>query len=254
MCRRPNGKPGRSADDGDVANKVETSVRPLKSATSAKSSWAGGRRSDDSVAAGDVTPGGGGTGRYGANREDETLLVRVSSRDPAAFRLLVDRHMPSLILLARRLLRDEAEAEDVAQEALLRLWRNGQSLDVGPAGVGPWLKRVVSNLAIDKLRVRGRFDVTDEPPEQPQAPDQLRSLEQRELADRVEEALLRLPDRQRLALTMFHYEDLSMQEVGDMMGVSAEAIESLLARARRTLKVALAAEWQVMRGDTRNDI
>lgn len=202
------------------------------------------------MAAGDATPGGRpGTGRWGADREDEALLVRVASREPAAFRLLVDRHMPSLILLARRLLRDEAEAEDVAQEALLRLWRQGQSLDVGPAGVGPWLKRVVSNLAIDKLRVRGRFDVTDEPPEQPQAADQLRTLEQRELADRVEEALRRLPDRQRLALTMFHYEGLSMQEVGGMMGVSAEAIESLLARARRTLKVALAAEWQAMRND-----
>jgi RNA polymerase sigma-70 factor (ECF subfamily) len=183
------------------------------------------------VAAGDATPGSKpGTGQRGADREDEALLVRVAAHDPAAFRLLVDRHMPGLILLARRLLRDEAEAEDVAQEALLRLWRQGQGLEVGPAGVGPWLKRVVSNLAIDKLRVRGRFDVTDEPPEQPQA-------------------LRQLPDRQRLALTMFHYEGLSMQEVGGMMGVSAEAIESLLARARRTLKVALAAEWRALRND-----
>lgn len=202
------------------------------------------------MAAGDATPGSKpGTGRRGADREDEALLVRVAAHDPAAFRLLVDRHMPALILLARRLLRDEAEAEDVAQEALLRLWRQGQGLEVGPAGVGPWLKRVVSNLAIDKLRVRGRFDVTDEPPEQPQAPDQLRGLEQRELADRVEEALRQLPDRQRLALTMFHYEGLSMQEVGGMMGVSAEAIESLLARARRSLKATLAADWQALRSD-----
>ena len=192
--------------------------------------------------------------RRGADREDEALLVRVAGRDQAAFRVLVDRHMPSLILLARRLLRDEAEAEDIAQEALLRLWRQGATLDIGPAGIAPWLKRVVSNLAIDRLRVRGRFDVTDEPPEQPQSADQLRRLEQRELASRVEAALRGLPDRQRLALTMFHYEGLSMQEVGGMMGVSAEAIESLLARARRSLKVSLAAEWQALRDDPEAEI
>lgn len=195
-----------------------------------------------------------GTVRRIADREDEALLIRVALREQAAFRLLVDRHMPGLILLGRRLLRDEAEAEDIAQEALLRLWRQGQSLDVGPAGVGPWLKKVVSNLAIDRLRVRGRFDVTDEPPEQPQPASQLRSLEQQELAERVEDALRRLPDRQRLALTMFHYEGLTMQEVGSMMGVSAEAVESLLARARRSLKISLAAEWTALRGDSCCDL
>ena len=253
-CRRWSGNGGRSADRVEVFAEVKAGARPVKNATLVRSSTVGRRKPEFGVAAGDSTPGRlPGTGWRGADREDEALLMRVVARDPAAFRLIVDRHMPRLILLARRLLRDEAEAEDVAQEALLRLWRQGQGLDVGPAGVGPWLKRVVSNLAIDKLRVRGRFDVTDEPPEQPQAASQLRGLEQRELADRVEDALRQLPDRQRLALTMFHYEGLSMQEVGGMMGVSAEAVESLLARARRSLKVALATEWQALRTEGRHD-
>jgi RNA polymerase sigma-70 factor (ECF subfamily) len=255
ICRRPRGSGGRSVDATEEFRLSKASLRSLKNARLEQASWPGGRQPESGVAAGDATPGGQpGTERRGADREDEALLVRVASRDPAAFRLIVDRHMPRLIMLARRLLRDDAEAEDVAQEAMLRLWRLGQGLEVGPAGVGPWLKRVVSNLAIDKLRVRGRVDVTDEVPEQPQAADQLRRLERRELADRVEEALRGLPDRQRLALTMFHYEGLSMQEVGSMMGVSAEAVESLLARARRSLKVALAGEWQAMRGDSASEV
>ena len=254
ICRRWSGNGGRSADVVEVFAQVKAGASPLKNARLVQTSVGGGRKSEIAVAAGDATPGRQpGTGWRGADREDEALLMRVVARDPAAFRLIVDRHMPRLILLARRLLRDEAEAEDVAQEALLRLWRQGQGLDVGPAGVGPWLKRVVSNLAIDRLRVRGRYDLTDEPPEQPQAADQLRRLEQRELADRVEEALRQLPDRQRLALTMFHYEGLSMQEVGGLMGVSAEAVESLLARARRSMKVALAAEWQELRTESGPD-
>lgn len=200
--------------------------------------------------AGDVTPGvRPGPSRRGADREDEALLVRVFARDQAAFRLLVDRHMSSLLLLARRLLRDEAEAEDVAQEAFLRLWRQGAGLEIGPAGLAPWLKRVVSNLAIDRLRVRGRLEITDEVPEQAEEADQLRRLESRELAEKVEAALRRLPDRQRLALTMFHYEGHSLEEVGRMMGATAEAVESLLARARRSLKLMLAAEWQALKHD-----
>lgn len=206
------------------------------------------------MAAGDATPGGKpGKARRGADREDEALLVRVLAHDTAAFRLLVDRHLPSLLLLARRLLRDEAEAEDVAQEALFRLWRQGAGLEIGTAGVAPWLKRVVSNMAIDRLRVRGRFDVTAEPPEVAAPADQLRRLEHRELSGRVEEAVAGLPDRQRLALTMFHYEGLSMEEVGHIMGVSDEAVESLLARARRTLKGVLVAEWRALLPDDETD-
>ncbi len=142
------------------------------------------------------------------------------------------------------LLAGAAEAEDVAQEALLRLWRSRDALEVGPYGLRPWLRRVVSNLCIDKMRSGRRLTVTDDVPEQAEPADQLTQVEERDASDRVDTVIKALPDRQRMALTLFHYEGLSQIEVGRIMGVSDEAVESLLARARRRLKVALRDEWR----------
>lgn len=179
----------------------------------------------------------------GQGGEDETLLARIRGRDQAAFRLLADRHMPRILTLARRMLRDPSEADDVAQETFLRLWRNASGLTVGPAGLAPWLRQVASNLCLDRLRARGRLEVTDEVPEAVEPATQLAGLEKAELKAKVDAALAGLAERQRVALTLFHYEGMSMAEVGAIMGVSEEAVESLLARARRALKGALAEEW-----------
>ncbi len=176
--------------------------------------------------------------------EDQGLLVRVAAGDAGAFRNLLDRHMGVVLAVARRMLRDDAEAEDVAQEAMLRLWRGAGSLDLGAYGLRPWLRRVASNLCIDRIRSGRRVDVVDEVPETPQAPDQLASLEEVERAARVDQALKALPERQRTALVLFHFEGLSQVEVGAQMGVSDEAVESLLARARRSLKAALKDDWR----------
>ena len=126
------------------------------------------------------------------------MLAEAGAGDAPAFRVLVDRHLPSVHRAARRMLSDEAEAEDVAQETMLRLWRTAASLEIGDSGVGPWLRRVASNLAIDRLRARRRLDVTDEVPEQESRPTQLTGLAEQDVATRVETALRELPDRQRL--------------------------------------------------------
>jgi RNA polymerase sigma-70 factor (ECF subfamily) len=157
---------------------------------------------------------------------------------------LVDRHLPTVLAIARRMLRDDAEAEDVAQETMLRLWRNAAGLELGPNGVRPWLRRVASNLCIDRVRARRNTTVVEEVPEESAPPSQLRHLAERELGARVDAALQALPERQRLALTLFHYEGMSQIEVGQVLGISDEAVESLLARARRALKVALKEEWR----------
>lgn len=182
---------------------------------------------------------------------DAHLLARMARGETDAFASLVRRHVAPVSAIARRMLGDESEAEDIAQEAFLKLWRLGAGLDVDSSGVRPWLRRVVSNLAIDRIRARRRTDVTDEVPEVPVAAGQLKALEGDEAAVRVDAALQDLPERQRLALTLFHFEGLSQREVAVSMDISDEAVESLLARGRRGLKAALAGDWRelVAQGD-----
>lgn len=191
------------------------------------------------------TPGGDvRQGPWPDAAEDRALLARVGRQDRQAFRLLVDRHLSAIVTLARRMLKDEAEAEDIAQEALLRLWRAGETLDLGPYGLRPWLRRVTSNLCLDRIRQSRRTVVVDEVPEIEEAPTQMANLEEQDLARRVGEAMAALPERQRRALTLFHHEGLSQAEVGEVLGVSDEAVESLLARARRALRVSLEKDWK----------
>ncbi len=184
------------------------------------------------------------TGPWPDAPEDRVLLARVARQDPQAFRILVDRHLTVIVTLARRMLKDEAEAEDIAQEAMLRLWRAGETLDLGPHGVRPWLRKVTSNLCLDRIRASRRTVVTDEVPEMAEAPTQAVGLEEQDLARRVAEAMAALPERQRQALTLFHHEGMSQAEVGEVLGVSDEAVESLLARARRALRTTLEKDWK----------
>ena len=198
-----------------------------------------------------VSEGAGGhapaPGTVPDGADERAMLTRAAGGDTAAFRLLVQRHIASITGVARRMLRDDAEAEDVAQEAFLRLWRTGSQLEIGAAGVRPWLRRVVSNLCIDRLRGSARQVVTDEVPEQAEEATQLQSLEGADVSRRVDAALKALPERQRMALTLFHFEGMSQIEVAEAMGITDEAVESLLARARRALKTALKDDYAALK-------
>ncbi|WP_374571663.1 RNA polymerase sigma factor [Phenylobacterium sp.] len=171
---------------------------------------------------------------------DEALVARVGKGEPDAVRALMARKLPRLMSLAQRMLGDAAEAEDVVQETFVRAWRQAPNWKPGAARFDTWLHRVALNLCYDRLR-RRREVATDDPPERPDegpAPD--RGLEAQDVGRRVAEAMARLPDRQREAITLCHYQEMTNIEAAALMGVSVDALESLLARGRRGLRAALA--------------
>ena len=171
---------------------------------------------------------------------DEELLARVARGDPAAVRALMARKLPRIHGLAARLLNDAAEAEDVTQEVFVRAWKQAGRWKPGGARFATWLHRVALNLCYDRLR-RRREAATDAPPEAADdgpAPD--RGLEAADVGARVARAMAALPDRQREARGRCHYQERGNIEAAALMGVSVEALESLLSRGRRALRSALA--------------
>jgi len=174
---------------------------------------------------------------------DEALLARFASGDGAAARELAERHAPRVLALARRMLRDDAEAEDVTQETMLRMWRIAPDWRSGEAALGTWLHRVASNLCIDRLRKRRETSGGGEAPETADAsPGALEGIAARDRAAALDAALAELPERQRLAVVLRHIEERSNPEVAKIMGVSVEAVESLLGRGKRALAARLAPQ------------
>lgn len=171
---------------------------------------------------------------------DAELVVRVARADPAAVQALIARKLPRMLSLATRMLGDRAEAEDIAQEVFLRAWRQARTWRPGGGRFDTWMHRVALNLCHDRLR-RRRETPTDTPPERPDPAISAEAhLVEVETSARVRSAVEALPDRQRMAIILSHYQGLSNPATAELLGVSVEAVESLLSRARRTLKTTLA--------------
>lgn len=177
-----------------------------------------------------------------AEVSDDALLVLYARGDPDAARILTLRLAPRALAYAGRLLGDRAEAEDVVQEALIRLWRLAPDWRPGEAQVATWLYRVVSNLVIDRQRSlrRRAAQALDEAPEvADDAPDVLARIMQARRMAALDQALQDLPDRQRQAVVLRHIEGLSNPEIARILDLGVEAVESLTARGKRALAAAL---------------
>lgn len=178
-----------------------------------------------------------------SDASDDALLVLYGNGDPMAAELLTRRLAPRVLGFAARLLGgDRAEAEDVTQEAMLRLWKIAPDWRSGEAKVTTWLFRVVTNLCTDRLRKRRTVDIDtiDDPADQ--APGAVETLIQADRAAALQAALMGLPDRQRIAVTLRHIEGETNPDIAQIMQISVEAVESLTARGKKALAAALAGK------------
>lgn len=178
---------------------------------------------------------------------DAGLLEAAAEGSHAAFAEIVNRHFQPVYRLVWRMTGGAADAEDLAQDAFVKLWKNPAQVREGAALKG-WLMRVASNAVIDGSR-RPRPSALDDAPEirDPQArPDA--PLDREQAARLVDARIAALPDRQRQALSLVYFEGLTNIEAADAMEVSVDALESLVARARRSLRDSLSAEWRDLLG------
>lgn len=170
------------------------------------------------------------------------MLARIGNNEPAAVNEMVSRKLPRLLALASRLLGDADEARDVAQESFLRIWKQAANWRAGQARFDTWLHRVALNLCYDRLRRRKEQpldnDALADVIDPTGAPEQ--HWEASAEGDRMAAALAALPDRQREAIVLQYYQELSNIEAAALMDISVEALESLLSRARRNLRGYLA--------------
>ena len=186
------------------------------------------------------------TGRPGiaeSAQTDAALLAASARREAAAFAELVNRYYKPVYRVVWRMTGGHADSEDIAQEAFVKLWRDPSQVREAGALKG-WLMRVASNAVIDRSRkpkhsdIDAALDLSD-PKAQTDGP-----LDRSQAARLVDGRIADLPERQRLALTLVYFEGLSNIEAAAVMDVSVEAIESLLSRARRSLKESLSSGWR----------
>ncbi len=173
---------------------------------------------------------------------DVALMRLVGQDDVDAYRRLVNRHLNRALSFVERMIGDRNDSEDIAQEAFLKVWKEAGRWEA-KAKFTTWFHRVLYNLCIDHLRklqpLTADMEIENFVSE---VSDPEESFISREVADQVKEALQKLPQRQRAALILFYYEELNQNEAAEVLEVSVTALESLLFRARTTLRKILKRE------------
>ena len=170
---------------------------------------------------------------------DDKLMIRVQSQDRDAFALLVDRHLKTIHAFNTRFLRNPEDAADMAQEAFLRVWDRAGTYRPGRAKFTTWLHRIARNLCIDAHRRSNSAEQLDDGPADEHSLQPEQAPAQQRLAAALAQQLAALPERQRTALMLCHRQGMSNRDAAVVLGVRVDALESLLARGRRTLRAAL---------------
>lgn len=171
---------------------------------------------------------------------DDALLVLYANGDPSAARVLTMRLTPKVFGHAFRMLGDRSEAEDVAQEALIRLWKQAPDWRQNEAKVTTWLYRVVANLCTDRLRKARGVALDSVPEPEDEALSAADGMQHKARVHALQAALNDLPERQKQAVILRHIEGLANPEIAEIMEIGVEAVESLTARGKRALAKALA--------------
>jgi len=178
----------------------------------------------------------------GITLSDNELLAAIANDDRTAFAVLMKRYLGRMVTLAQRIVFDREQAREVAQEAFLRVWQNAPKWNPnGDATFLTWLRRVVVNLAISRRRQfhdQVSLDVIEDLPSgMTDGFDHIADADKRRV---VKEALEKLPERQRAAVGLYYFEDLPQIQAAEIMGMTPRAFDSLIVRARVSLKKHLA--------------
>ena len=173
---------------------------------------------------------------------DHVLLEAYVNGIPGASKVLTDRFMPKIFAQAFHRILNEADADDITQEAMLRLWRIAPNWEQGNAKISTWLYKIVNNLCVDRMRQRKteHLEAVSEPIDNRQ--NVTDSILNKSRANALYSALARLPVRQREAVSMRHLEGISNPEIAEKLELSIRAVESLIARGKRTLSETLQSQ------------
>jgi len=189
-----------------------------------------------------------GAHAIGESDNDAALMRRVASGDAHALGLVANRYTPMLFGIAWRMLADAAEAEDVVQETVTRAWVNAASWTPVGAGLGGWLRRIATNLCLDRKRRRAFISDEVVPERADESPSAEMLIDAARRRQAVATAMQALPDRQRAAIVLTYYEGVSNAEAAATLGLGVKALESLLVRARQGLSRSLAAQGLLQEG------
>lgn len=168
--------------------------------------------------------------------EDDDLMAQVAGGDAGAFRRLMDRHVDGAYRLARRVAGSRADAEDVVQEAFLKVWSRAGSWKPGGARFSTWLWRVVLNQSLDSRPDRRQAPLEEAAEPRDMRPDAAEAIAGRQEEMLIERSIAGLPERQRAALSLIYGEGASNAEAAEALGISVGALEQLLVRAKKTLR------------------